>query len=80
MNPLELARQKRKAMAEQGVKVVHLSFKEKLLQNPTSRSLAIAAKCWECAGDGADGHKMTKDTIRTCKSPCALRDFRPYKE
>jgi len=79
MNSIGLAQQKRKEMAEAGVKIVHLSYKEKLAKNPSSRTLAIHAKCWECAGDGADGAGITKETIRTCKSPCALHDFRPYK-
>ena len=79
MKPLEKAHLARKAMAEAGVKAVHLSFKEKLNQNPASRSLAIHAYCWECAGNGADGHKVTKDTIRGCKVDCALHNFRPFK-
>jgi len=76
---LEAAHAKRQEMKERGEKVERLTPREKLAKKPTSYSLAIAAKCWECAGNGEDGNKVTRETIEMCTVDCALHAFRPYK-
>jgi hypothetical protein len=48
--------------------------------NPHSRTLAIRAKCWSCAGAGADGQKVTRVSIATCPvTVCPLHPVRPYQ-
>jgi len=77
---LLIAQQKKAEMKANGEKVVHKDFYQKAKENPKSRSIAIYAKCWDCAGGGADGKKETKITIQTCQSlNCPLHNFRPYK-
>lgn len=44
---------------------------------PTSLRLAIAAKCYECTGSGADAG--WRETIRSCSVDCPLRELRPYQ-
>ena len=71
------ARQKRK---EQGVKLKHQTPYEKSFDNPNSMKLAIYGKCWDCMGGGADGSKMTRDSIKHClDDTCTLHRFRPYR-
>lgn len=57
------------AMAKQA-----MSPKERADANPKSRSLAIAAKCWDCAG-------FNKEEVRRCpmEGRCALWPHRPWK-
>ncbi len=48
--------------------------------HPKSWKLAIAAKCWDCVGGGADGTAHTRALIRECPSTvCALKPWRPYQ-
>lgn len=51
---------------------------EKAVRNPTSRKLAIAAKCWDCVGAGADPNPRRE--IRECPiTKCGLWPVRPYQ-
>lgn len=79
MTALEIARAKVAEMRENGEYVARKTWREKLEENPTSRSLAINAMCWECAGSGADGNGETKKIIAECVVDCPLHSFRPYK-
>jgi hypothetical protein len=48
--------------------------------NPASRALAVKAKCFSCAGAGADGQKVTRTAIATCPvTVCPLHPVRPYQ-
>ena len=50
---------------------------ERARRNSTSLRLAIAARCWECAGSGADPDP--RGNIRNCKARgCPLLPVRPY--
>ena len=61
-----------------GVVPEHLDPIERSRRNPTSRRLAINAKCWECSGAGAD--PGTRESIATCNVPkCPLHPVRPYQ-
>lgn len=80
LTPLEKAHAKRREMAEKGIKVERLSPVEKAKKNPTSLRMAINAHCWMCAGNGDDGAKFTRETIRDCQvSLCPLLTHRPYR-
>ena len=47
-------------------------------QNPTSKTLAIRAHCWQCVG--ADGTPNWTDEVRQCPVlKCALHHVRPYQ-
>ena len=52
---------------------------EKLARKPDSRALAIAAKCWDCQGRGAD--PGVKWRIGNCEvgAACPLYAVRPYR-
>ncbi len=78
-SPLDLARERMAAMREAGEVPERLNPREKALANPTSRSLAVAAKCYDCVGgECADGGY--RKAIRECPSQtCALKGFRPYQ-
>ena len=67
----------RQRMKESGEQVERKTFREKLKDNPTSRTIAIYAMCYECCGGGYDGG--IRETIRECKVDCPLHAFRPYK-
>jgi hypothetical protein len=76
--PLELARLKRREMAESGIKIKVLDPVEKLATNPGNRKLAIAAKCFDCEGSGLD--PGWKSRIGACEiTSCALHAVRPYQ-
>jgi len=45
--------------------------------NPTSRTLAIRAKCYDCVGRGADPGWRWQ--IGNCDAACPLVPFRPYR-
>jgi len=48
--------------------------KERALANPTSRAMAVAAKCFDCCGE-------QREEIKRCPmTDCALWNFRPYKQ
>jgi hypothetical protein len=51
------------------------------MKNPSSRKLAINAKCAECFGCTPDHlEKGFKDSISSCSSEsCPLHRFRPYQ-
>jgi hypothetical protein len=63
-----------------GQKVVRLDPVEKAKREPGSLRLALNAKCWDCAGAGADGVGFTMTTIRECSvRSCPLHCQRPYQ-
>ena len=74
----------RKRLAEikaSGQTIERLDPIEKAKRNPGSLRLAINAKCWDCAGAGADGIGFTKTTIRECRvNRCPLHSQRPYQD
>jgi len=51
------------------------------MKNPSSRKLAINAKCAECFGCTPDHlEKGFKESISSCSSySCSLHQFRPYQ-
>lgn len=51
---------------------------EQALRKPSSKVLAIKAKCWSCQGEGEDvGWRVA---IRDCNvTGCALHPHRPYQ-
>lgn len=63
-----------------GQSVERLDPIQKSKREPGSLRLAINAKCWDCAGAGADGIEFTKTTIRECSvQRCPLHHQRPYQ-
>jgi hypothetical protein len=78
IDALQRAREAAAAKRAAG-ELVQLSPAEKAAKNPTSRSLALAAKCFDCVnGPNADGGY--RRAIRECPSTkCALHNFRPYQ-
>lgn len=50
---------------------------EKAKSNPSSRSLAIAAKCFDCQGEDADPGWRWR--IGNCAAACPLVPVRPYQ-
>jgi hypothetical protein len=51
---------------------------ERAQRKPTSLKLAIAARCWQCQGEGAD--VGWREAIRACTAfGCALHSHRPYQ-
>lgn len=78
MAPLELARQRRREMAERGETPARLDPLEKARRNPTSLRLAINAKCFDCEGGDADPNVQAR--IGTCTiTTCPLHPVRPYQ-
>lgn len=49
----------------------------KAAANPTSRALAILAKCYDCQGQDADTGWRWR--IGNCDAPCPLAPVRPYQ-
>jgi hypothetical protein len=79
LTPLQRAHAAMAARRAAGEKIVQLTPAEKAAANPTSRSLAINAKCFDCVGgEHADGGY--RRCIRECPSTrCALYQLRPYQ-
>jgi len=77
---LAKARLKLAEIKASGQKVERLDPIEKAKREPGSLRLAVNAKCWDCAGAGADGIEFTKETIRECTCrTCPLHHQRPYQ-
>ncbi|QBJ80548.1 hypothetical protein DKK66_20095 (plasmid) [Aquitalea sp. USM4] len=77
-SPLDLAREKARALRESGVQIVRLDPIEKARTNPQSKALAIRAKCWECVGAGHDANP--RQEIRDCSvTHCPLHPVRPWQ-
>lgn len=75
---LEMARERRREMAEAGIKVVVKNPLEKLAERPESLRLAINAKCYQC--EGGDSDPGVKQRIGTCSiRDCGLWAVRPYQ-
>ena len=52
---------------------------ERARENPTSKALAIAAKCYDCSGAGAD--PGVYEEIRNCVvTLCPLWPVRPFQK
>lgn len=80
MTPLEKARIAQQRMREEGIiPITNPILKHK--DKPNSRSLAIAAKCFECMGGTTEESPAGwKGEVRSCSSfGCSLHSFRPYK-
>lgn len=76
---LEAARAAREAKLAAGIPLERLDPMQRAAANPTSRSLAIAAKCFDCVG-GSNADGGYRRCIRECPSTrCALYAFRPYQ-
>lgn len=80
MTPLEKARIAQQRMREEGITPITnpiLKHKEK----PNSRSLAIAAKCFECMGCTEEHTESGwRNMIRDCTSvACPPHSHRPFK-
>ena len=76
--PLDRAHERLRELAAAGVKRERLDPVEKARRNPTSRRLAIAAKCYDCSGGGIDPGVIGR--IRDCAVPkCPLFPLRPYQ-
>ena len=74
---LEKAREARRRMKEQGLKVEVLNPIEKAKANPKSLRLAINGKCWDCQS----GDPGTRERIRDCwATDCSLHPVRPYQK
>lgn len=74
---LDKAKKKQLEMREAGWKPITCPI-EKLEAKPTSKKLAIAAKCYDCVGQNFD--PGWKDRVRNCRDKkCPLYNFRPYK-
>jgi hypothetical protein len=70
---IKKAHERRLQMKAEGVEVERLDPIEKAKRNPTSRRLAINAKCWGCSC----GQRVE---IRECTvTACPLWNFRPYQ-
>jgi hypothetical protein len=51
---------------------------ERAQKRPTSLKMAIAARCWQCQGEGED--VGWREAIKRCTVPsCALHPHRPYQ-
>lgn len=76
---LQKAHEAMAARRAAGIEIERLNPAEKAARNPNSRSLAIAAKCFDCmGGEHADGGY--RRCIRECPSTkCALYQLRPYQ-
>lgn len=76
--PLQKAQARMAEMRADGWKPVVLTPTEKAKANPTSKSLAIRAHCWECVGgENADNARAQ---VRDCPvMKCALRPHRPWQ-
>ena len=78
MNPLELARAKRAEMRAAGQQSERLDPIERARRNPTSKALAIKAKCFECVGAGSDANPRA--AVRDCSiAMCPLHPVRPWQ-
>jgi hypothetical protein len=78
MTPLELAHQTLQKRRLAGETFPRLDPIAKAAANPRNRKLAIAAKCWDCIGAGADPNP--RGAIRECPSEnCPLWPVRPYQ-
>lgn len=76
---LERAQEAMRAKREAGEEVERRNPMEKHLDEPSSRALAVAAKCFDCVG-GLNADGGYRRCIRECASPrCPLYNFRPYK-
>ena len=80
MTPLELAREKRRELVEQGVKLERKNPIEKSRDNPNSLKAAINAKCYECVC--GDMNSNWKTLVKECEvgdNLCSLWKVRPYQ-
>lgn len=80
MSPEQIARMQaaRKAAREAGVVGVRTNPIEKAKADPTSRSKAINAMCYDCQGRDGDPHYQWR--IGNCPSKeCPLYPLRPYR-
>lgn len=79
LTPLQRAQAAMAARRAAGETIVQLNPAQRAAKNPTSRSLAIAAKCYDCTG-GSNADGGYRRCIRECPSTrCALYAFRPYQ-
>jgi hypothetical protein len=75
---LDRAQSRNRELSAAGIKRKRLTPVERARLNPTSRKLAIAAKCYDCSGGGIDPGVVER--IRDCNvSGCPLRPVRPYQ-
>jgi hypothetical protein len=75
---IEKAQAALRAKREAGETVERLDPIERARRNPQSRALAIAAKCWDCQGAGAD--PGTRQRIGECSiTRCPLHSVRPHQ-
>lgn len=75
---LDAARAAMQAKRDAGETIERLDPRQRHLETPGSRALAVAAKCFDCVGGKcADGGY--RKAVRECPSTkCALYAFRPY--
>lgn len=74
---LELARSRTAELRAVGWTPERLDPIERARRNPKSLALAIAGKCWDCVGAGAEAG--ARDQIRDCSATqCPLRSVRPH--
>jgi hypothetical protein len=75
---LKRAHEAMRARREAGEVIERLDPMEKARRNPTSRALAIAAKCWDCQGGNAD--PGVRRRVGECSiTRCPLHPVRPYQ-
>lgn len=73
---LQKAHQIREAQRLLGIVPEKLDPLQKAAKNPTSRSLAIRAKCYDCVGQNVDPGWHRR--VRECEiTSCPLWPFRP---
>lgn len=78
-SPLDLARAKAAELRAQGQTIERLDPIERARRNPTSKALAIKAKCFECVGAGSDANP--RSAVRECPvTMCPLHSVRPWQE
>jgi len=75
---LDMARERLAELRSEGTKILIRSPLEKLAEKPTSKTLAINGKCYQCEWEDAD--PSVKWRIGNCTyTDCALYAVRPYQ-